>query len=338
MGWSIILDDTVTLDAFTFEPEFVATPTDNGRIDKTEVFINATGVITRSTAALVAARAIELSETITEQVSPIHVEIKLDGVTQWDFPVSESINSPIITRFRLKSEADGSGESYWPWELSIYAVGSGRGDGTVGLQTSLLIEKVNGEIVRKTWKAEAQASSAESAESKVRSFQPADDKIKEGVEKFYQEGRATGIWIWEARKAGAIIDISETITITGMGDGYEFDPQINEAGNADPIIHRKPRGGVTTIIRGTIRALDVDIAIPGAHFSESDSMVRDFAAEENWPEAIPDGEEGIKQGVFRRDYMEVWKSTGDPGAADHADHAEVNLLEPPSDGNIAGGA
>lgn len=337
MGWSIELDDAaVTLDQFTFDPEWVLVPAGNGAVDAQEFHLSAKGVITGATAATIAARAIVLSEMVSEQISPVHVEIKLDGTTQWDFPVNEFNNSPLITRFKLSSEEDGSGESYWKWELEIYATKSGRGDGTTEFDTSLEVVKQNGKVVKKIWRAEAKSSSVSSAESKVRSFAPSEEEVRESVQLFYQQDRAIGAWIWEARTKGLIISVDETVEITGDGDGWEFDRQVNADGTALPILHKKPKSGVTTIIKGFVRGFGSDIEIPAPHFSSSDIMKRDGESEVHSDIAIPDGEEGIKHSIYKREYMEVWKSQTYPGTLDHGWHVLGAAIEAPPDGPIAG--
>lgn len=339
-GYSLVIDDSITLDAFKFDWQPGALPTDNSLIEKQEIFIEASGVITGDTPQDVLDRASELAAAVENQATPQRVEIFLDGASWREYDPSTCINSPIVTRFQLLSDEDGSGESYWKWTMSIYVQLSGRGDGTTGLRTSLEIVKENGQVTRKAWKAEATADSADSAEAVIRRFQPAETIIKEDVEKFFQESRATGLWLWEARVSGGVISIDERTEVTGQGAGYEFDRQVNDAGTAEPVLHRKPLGGITITIKGTIRALRpgneaVTIELPSPHYKESPTCVRDFEAEATWPDALPDGDEGIKHGIYRRDYMEVWKCTHDPGGANHEGHQVLTLITPPADGTIS---
>jgi hypothetical protein len=51
-------------------------------------------------------------------------------------------------------------------------------------------------------------------------------------------------------------------------------------------------------------------------------------------ETVPDDEDFVKTGRYRKQYMEVWIATGGVPAPDHGDHLAFVVLEPPPTGRI----
>jgi hypothetical protein len=257
--------------------------------------------------------------------------------------LSDAITGPLVTSFECSTQDEG-GESHMRWSLTIWAELSGRegeeNEATVGLKTSLLVRKVNGQVTRKVWRATAEGATADEAESAVRNYAPAEPKIIEEVETYNEEKRATGAWVWEPRKdEKGIVSVEEKVEITRMPPGYEEQTRI---GNDDPgtlppgpIFYQKPSSAPRCVISIKIRSLDPGVVPFSPHYqADGVSIIRMFD-EETLGEARP-AQDFLKSGIYELEYTEVYKTSNvsfDP--PNHSDHAELVTIDPPSDGVIS---
>ncbi len=345
MGYSIEIGeglDKLTLDAnIRFDLDSQLSQTSNGAADKTEIYLEIEGEIVEPSASDVVQRIIDFSEEVKTKVSPRRIRILLDNVEKFDFQPNEALGSPIVTRFRTFSDNDG-GESHWRWAMSAYILLSARaqdlGDSDiVDLTTSLEVTKKNGQVIKKVWKAAARGKTAAIAETKVRSFQPAETIIKEIVETFAQEARATGVWIWEAQKDRNIVAVIETVRLRDSGADYIADTQVGEPGvvpGPAPLLHLAARGPgeceITIVVKGPDPAA---LAPVPPHFQEGGGIVRVVARELKPTKPSPD-DDFLRTGLYKIEYTEVWLSTEPFSDLDHGDHANIVLIQPPPDGNI----
>jgi hypothetical protein len=210
--------------------------------------------------------------------------------------------------------------------------GGESGDAIINLRTSYRVTKENQKIIRKAWKAACQASSAATAESKVRGFAPAETNILEEVETFAQEAKAEGIWIWEATKKRLErpLVVEEAVEISGGGADYVGGARASLAGGVppDPILHEKLRTEQLAVVSGVVRGYNrEELVPPPAHWQETDTMKRAWAREITYAPAPVGGEQFNVTGLYELKYMEVWIATGGVPDPEHGDHLDVILSD-----------
>jgi len=339
MGWSVIIDEGAaarTIDAnMRFDSAFKANTNENGDIESVDYLFDVEGILVDPTPATVGANLVTYSELVTEQTLAVRVQIKQDGTTRFDLKPEDGFDGPYVTEFRsLGREEGGSGKGHWRYAFTIAFKGkgnaSGGGETLYEFQTSLAVTKKNGKVVRKVWKVTSKSTSVASALSAVMGFRPAEKYTIEDTERFPQDKRATGVWIWEADTKGVK---SWVCRVTWKpGKGFIDRPS---AGNADPVLYAKQRSASIAEVEGTIISYDPAMQPPGEHFTESETMRRCPDMERRGEGPVINGDP--RNGEYRLDYHEVWKSTqGEPSSKHSDNHNLISLGSAPGDGAVSG--
>lgn len=340
MGWSVIIGEgatAVTIDAnMRFDGGFKANVNENGDIESVDYAFDVEGTIVDPTPATVGANMVTYSELVTDQTLAVRVQIKQDGTIRWNLQTEDGFNGPYITEFRcLGREEGGAGKGHWRYAFTINFKGkgnaSGGGETLYEFQTSLSVTKKNGGTVRKVWKASSKSTSSSSAYAAVLGFKPSEKYVTEETERFYQDKRATGVWVWEADTKGVKSWVCKVIYKNGRR-GYASRPSAGPG--ADAVLYLKQRDALEVEVEGTIISHDPTIQPPGEHFSESKTMFRADEKERTQYGAVIHGDP--KNGEYKLDYHEVWMSVGPTPSPNHADgHNVISLGGAPADGAVA---
>lgn len=336
MGWTVTIGEGV--DAVTIEESALfninaqSVLNDKGEVDHVDVTIDIEGDVVESTAAGVATSTEALSDEVITKLTKRRVQVALDSTNYWDFTTANAAQGPHVVSFRTNSD-EGSGDSHWRYGLTIFVRKFGsleNQSGVYDLTTSLAITTVNGEIVRKVWRASARATSAAAALAKILTFKPAIENISEEVERFFEEARATGVWVWEPRKNSGILNYQEEVEIVGGGKDYV---ESMQAGGDDPVLHVMRRRPVMVTIRGVVRGFEPSLMVPPPpHLSEDGGFVRLTGRERRYNIEI----ETAERGIYRLRYEEMWLITEDiTPVINHGTHNTITWANPPPDGAMA---
>lgn len=339
MGWSVTIGEGATAVTFSvdvrFDGGFKANIAENGNIESVDYAFDVEGVLIDPTPANVGANMVTYSQLVTDQTLPVRIQIKQDSTSRWDLQMEDGFYGPYVTEFRcLGREEGGAGKSHWRYAFTITYKGkgsaSGGGETLYEFQTSVSVTKKNGSAVRKVWKATSKSTSVASAWSAVMAFKPSEKYIIEETEKFPEDKKATGVWIWEAESKGVK---SWTCRATWRpGTGFL---DRGSAGNAAPVLYAKQRAASVCEIDGTIICYDPAVQAPGEHFTESETMRRCPDMEKRSEGPVVNGDP--RNGEYRLDYNEVWKSTSGEPAPQHSDnHNLISLGSAPADGAVGG--
>lgn len=335
MGWTVQIGEggtayTISTDA-AFNIEAQAIPRDGGGIDALEYTCEIEGYITGATASAVADNFVDLMEEVTEKFTARRVQIALDGTTKFDWTTTDGFAGPYVTLVRSEGEkGNWDSKTRYRAVISYRARASGGGDALFELSTSLAVTTVNGEIVRKVWRASAKSNTAATALSKIMKYKPNEPNITQEIERFFKEGRATAVWVWDSRNAKGFLSHKCTVTSTGWGRGWIEQKQAGK--DKEAILFRKRNSSETITVKGVILGLDpAKLESPEDHFTESDTLKRDLQAETFYDVEIEDP----VRGIYKLEYMEVWRSIGPSQVANHHGHDKITFKTPPSDGQIA---
>lgn len=316
MGWKVVIGST-TIDA-NHRFDLTATPKENeaGKVEYVDVFVEVEGQVVESTPSAVADKTKTYFDLAATAQALVSVSLKLDDVAKFEFTPAASLRGPTVVDFHTIPD-DGAGGSLWRYSLTIYLRLPGNNfQGLYDLQTSLVtIENASGDVVRKIWKASARAKTLATAKSAILGFKPSGSLVLSEVEEFYQERRATGLWIWERN----LTSVVEVMRISGR-KGWVIDPQVGK--DAAPLLHEARLQPIKAVIIGRARGPAGAVEAPKPHFKESKTMKRQEVDEENGKDPTFVSEEDRELGMYTIEFMEVWLCTDKKlPKADHGDHA-----------------
>lgn len=330
----LTLDEQVSWDLRAFR-----NTDEQGRVRHVDVFITVRGRVVEDDAATVIDEIRTRFEEVQLNLTPVTVLLFRNAEEEFRFePGTSFAGTPRIEGFTTEPES-GQGESHWGYQLDIYVKAPGNVFGGASeLQTS--IEETRnrkGQIIQKIWRASAKHRTVEAAFALVAGFAPPTTDVVEKLEVFRQEARATGVWIWEApskQLPGKVFFIAETVTITGGGEDFIEDTQVDGEANIIPPVLHEARGTARIItIRGSSFGLvAAEIEPPDPHFTQSEDLVRATGREVNGDVVLDD----VETSTFRLDWMEVWifTGTGDIPDLNHGEHLDLIFESPPPDGAI----
>ena len=320
-----------------FELRSSAHRKDDGGVDYVEWFIEAEGDIVATVPGTVADGLLTRANVVG--ATNVTVTLKVDGVAKkvWT-PGGSMENTPIISDFDTTPN-DGAGSSHWNYSLSIYVkekTSENDEDPNVfDTSTSIMtVKNVFTRVIRKVWRAEAKGKKLKDALKFVLDFRPNSNRVTEELERFFDEKRVVGVWVWDALQDEDFSWIDEDpITKTGGGVDFVEDRQAAEPGaptkTRPPLQHLARRSARVIRVRGTVRGyVSKKLKPPLPHYVASSKMIRWTAAEESHEVAGPD-----KFGVYYLPYTEVWinSSDKDPKPNHHGHDSPVFEL-PPVDG------
>ena len=329
MGWRVLIGegaDQAVIDAHaSFEWNVSKNVNAQGSVESVFHIVNIGGsavITTGSTPALVADRFFALSNEVDSKFNAVRVQLELDGVNKADLKPSDGFDGPHVSAFRSIPD-DGNADSHWRFEMTIIfnsraGAGESQEDDLFELNTSLNVVKDHDRIIRKIWKASGKSSDASTARTSVLSFKPNSKDLREEVEIFPQEARATAIWVWEGLQ-----EIFEEVNFSGGGSDYVADTQIGVG--KDALLHRKQRDPVIVVIRGVVRGFTKSLRPPGKHFSESATMRQATGRENRAGTTVQI--ESAERGIFRLPFEEVWLSVGPTPEPNHVGpHSDIKFL------------
>lgn len=305
-------------------------------VESVDVTVEIEGVIRDTSPATVSSSIFSYLQQVTDNFDTVRVLIEQDGTDRLDLKPETSFIGPHVIAFStMRSEEGGTGEGHWRYSFTVVCKTKGNvsedNDSVYELHRSLAITRKNGKVVRKVWKITARSTSWESALSAVESFRPSEKYITEELEPFYDEKRATGVWVWEAESAGVL---SWKCKVTASMGRVGFVGRGRAGKDADGVLYLKRRMPLRIEIVGQIISLDPRVAAPSAHYSQSATMFR--ATEEEFDFGVAEIHDQ-KRGEYLLDYNEVWYSTGPTEKPSHSgDHHLINTGLAPSNGNIEG--
>lgn len=312
MGWTFTIGegaDAVVIDElarFGFKTQ--KNLNSNDEVESVEWIFNIQGTA-KGTPAVIKARIDELNNQVVEEFNGVRLLIQHDGVTWQDLLPVDGFLGPQVTDFEtLGEEEGGAGLDQWKYRMTVVYRSRGLQEGgdnadVYELQTSVSKTTKNGKVIRKVWKASAKSRTSAAALAAVLGFKPSDKYITHEQEEFPEDARATSVWVWE-HETGAVLGWDCRVTYRGGRNGWVAVPQAGA--QADPIAFPKQRGFLTVEVEGEIRSFEPEISPPSAHFSESDTLVRDTENERTQEPAIFDRHRG--EYVLR--YHEVYQSFG----------------------------
>jgi hypothetical protein len=332
----------LTLDSnvsFTVQVDAVANPA--GQMDTVTRTYAIRGDVVDATAGSVWDSLLELEDRVGDasgsSLGPQRFRVYLDDVLKRDFTVAGSIGSPIIESFRTFDEP-GAGHGHWRYEMVVVIRQAGGGAGqetpqnVLEFSTSLAITTEDDKVVRKVWRVFARAATADAAEAAVRGYRPSSVKknLVGTVEKFNEESRATGVWVWELDKE---FGLEETIEELGFGQNQDYAVNLQVGENAGdrpaPTLTLLPKGVKTITVRGTVFGPETPLATPSPHYQDSATLRSLRARTRVFPTVINPG------GGFKRDYEEVYYNLADnTPMPDHGDHAQGVKKAAPGDGKL----
>lgn len=280
--------------------------------------------------------AIEAIQDQCNAGNPARFYVEVDGNVKFDYEPSACINSPIITGFRT-IENTGAGANHWKYGVSVYIrqLHETNTDGVLNFQstidtTSILTE--NGpRPIRKHWAASCGAKTAAAAYDFIIGLAPSAPTLIQTIARFFQEGRASGDWVWDYNQHQKI---EETITVRGLGPNYVPSTQVGASGEDGimPLIHRAPRQPIVVVLNGSIMSTDPKlVSQPELHWSEDDDFFHDLGNEDVGERTIYDA----MRGLYHLNYQERWigrKYT----PPNHHGHDQIPTLDEPGDGPIGG--
>lgn len=311
--------------------EVASTWNDKGKVDFVEHRIEIEGDIVdvaTQDPAVVAARMFATAEEVSVKLTPRTVELIQDGVVKKTFTPAGSIQSPQILGFRT-IDARGNGASRFRYGLSIYVKTPGNNPaGVYDLFTSITEIKDSGKLVRKIWKATCKAKTSAAALSAILTFEPSDDHLHSEVEEFFEDARASGIWIWDAKQKEEVIDFQEEpVKITGFGDDWIESRQVGKEGPKAPVLHLARPGAFVVTIKGSITGFDpAKLQAPPEHYTASATFKRAKARETlSFPTIL----DRVK-GTYILTWEEIWIGTETLSSPDHDGHTLQPLTEAPA--------
>lgn len=284
-------------------------------------------------------------ETINQQTangqSPRRFYVTVDGVTRFDFPPSECINSPIVTNFST-IDGLGAGDTHWKYRLTIYIKQLARTDGVLSFTSSITTTSIQTEEngvrpIRKHWVASCQGVDVQTAYNFIVSLAPSAPTLTTTYARYFQEARATGDWLWDYEQNRKI---EEDITVTGLGPSYVASTQVSADGtDAMPLIHRSPRAAIVVVLNGVVSSTNPSLAVQpelhwsegGGVFSDQGGLFHDLGNEQVGERVIFDD----LKGIYRLKYQERWIGTFYT-IPNHHDHTTIPVISEPADGPIAG--
>jgi hypothetical protein len=202
------------------------------------------------------------------------------------------------------------------------------------LNTSLQVVTENDRVIRKIWKVSCKGTPISGAYSYAQSFKPAEKNIHGELEKFFQESRVAGGWIWDIRRTADIVDIDEEpIQYTRSGKDYVVSTQVGKPGERTPlpIVHELAGDAVIATVRGEVIGYSDRLDAPPAHWIESNTLIRWEAAEVGFERKIV-----FRDGLYRLPYIEIWIGLNGFPAPNHSNHKDMTGATPPGDGRMAG--
>jgi len=338
MGYSIKLDNGTTSRTIPSNvailPSAKKTISTRGDVESADVTLKVSGDIVETSEAAIGAKFFDFLSDVTEKFDPVTVTIYQDATVLKVYSPSEGFVGPHVVSFESDKDTDpGTGYSKWSYVFVIEYKAQGsqqQGEEPVfGLTRSLAITKKNGKIVRKVWKVSAQGTSSSSALNAVKAAKPSEKYITEETEEFFDEQRATGIWIWEAEAKG-IKRITCRVTFGG-GVGFVTVPRPGPTGQPRrfALMNEPKRLEVET----EIISYEAEIPPPSAHFTEGPELWRAPREERlQLGSAIHDS----VRGEYKRTFHEVYYTTGVVPAPDHDNaHNLINAGRAPADGQVA---
>jgi hypothetical protein len=326
----------VTIDAnMKFNLQTRVQDEESGTVNYVETFIEVEGDVVASTASGVCAAASTL-EDLAHKATTTKVQIQNNSVDIFGSPyeVSDCLASPRITFFKTIDE-DGNADSHWRYALTIYikqggGLGGSEQPSITDLQHSIQTVTENERVVRKIWKVSCKGSTVAKAKAFAETFKPTGKNIHGEIEKFFEDNRAAGGWIWDIRRTDTIIDyLEEPIQYTKGGADYVSSPQVGKPGAVAPapILHKLAGDVTIATVRGHVLGYTQSLEAPKAHWTEKAGVVRWRAAEVQGVVAIADS----VKGTWMLPYMEVWLFTGTPTAPDHSGHLDLPNATAPGD-------
>ena len=339
MGWTIEIAGVtpITIDENAkFNLRTQGVYNEVGKKESIETFIDVESDIVAATASTVA----DNLATVRDQVSAVHtprnVTIKLDGTTKFEFLTANCVASPRID-FHETIDDEGKGDSHWKHRFQIYGKqggNAGRGvENVFELATSIKTIKDSDRTTRKVWQATCKAKTIQEALSFVKALKPSDDYLHEEIERFFQDQRVTGAWVWEARQKGDLYIEEEPIVVSGFGNRWIETPRV---GDNSPVLHKGRKMSFRIRVRGVVKGFDktkVKNGNPKEHYSETKDRKRLSSEEESYEVRLVDHVKGL----WEQPYMEVWISTEDkipkPNHGNHPGYDD-QLTTQPADGTM----
>lgn len=335
MGWTVTIGEGGTAYSIAATARFDLAVSqsvgDNGDVQAVEYNIIVDGELTAASASAVATAFVGLTDEVTTKFLPRRVKLTLDGVDKYDLKPTDGFVGPFVTA--VASEfAPGNGDGHWKYRATIFYRSKGNAGGgqttAYNTATSVETEYWDGKVVRKVWKASASAANVAAAVSEVLSFAPSESRVTKRIEEFDTEARATGLWVWDARRSHDVKEINETVRISGGGSGYVEELLVLEA----PEIHRKRRRPWLIEITGEVIGYVPDLLVhkPGPHLSETEDQFRDTSRES--VNGMTTEIARAVNGEYRLAYAEVWLTTAvSPPSLTHDGHNIITFADPPSD-------
>ncbi len=335
MGWTIEIDegaDQVIIDANArFALGFRANPTDNNEIDSIIYSLQVEGDIVAASPSLVATGFLGLADLVVNRGGPVRINIKLDGVSQWDLRPENGFTGPFVTSL-TPTDSPGNGLSHWKYNLEAIFRSKNVGGGNENpevyeLVMTLSTAKDHDIVTRKVWQASAKGTSTAAAKAFVRKFKPSGDDIKEEIkEGFSPDAGAQAIWVWEALQKTYC-----EVTYEGGGRDYVEDPQVGV--DKAPVLFLKQKAATMIRVRGRVVGYTPVLSPPAKHFSDSATMREVTAAPRSKPRI-----EQAENGLYVLHFEELWMCTAptDPAPVHVGEHNLISLdgSKEPADGAI----
>jgi hypothetical protein len=319
--WTVDLGGLAEItEAAAFDISGEATYNENDQLEVIDYVCNITGELIADDLAEAFVELLDLVKT----TEPIHVLIKRNGVTQFDWDPTEGFLGPHVVSFR-SVPAKGNAHSHWQYQLVITFRGkpdSNEND-LYSFTTSFTRVKDKDRVIREVWRASGKAKTRLDAVNGVLAFKPSSKEVSEQITESSTESSAEAVWVWEA-----IQKIICKVRKTGARD-YAESGQVGS--EAFPVLHRLTNKARVVTISGVVRDYQRGISAPPAHLSESDQVVRVDSREANDEAAI----ESPERGIYELPFMEVYLVTGEIPAINHAGkHHLIDLGTAPAPGAI----
>lgn len=294
----------------------------NGELDFLETIIYLRGVVV-GVAPNVAKSATDQFQAIlalVEKATPVRIQLKLNGVTEYDFQPGSNIGSPRISEV-AEIRGGATHATHVKFEMNIY-VRTPKSEGNNVLEFVKEAEATfyNDRLISAMWHTRAQAKTVQEAKSKVIATKPNIRPLSERHYENVRDGVYETWWVYDKTKGERKIFESETVAVTKPGNFLVVDPRVK----AFPAYFKGRNRPGTIVVTVEMRANKPDILIrPALHFKDGPSLHHDPTREppENGA-AIFDPTKGLWKATF----TEFWFWDGQAGAsvpqASHGTHKD----------------
>lgn len=345
MAWTVQIGASFTVveeDNSRFNIARNTTHDASGNPQTVTTTIKIEGDVEKSTPSQVSGRVKEWLGLPAITSGPINVLVKLDGNVEFQFLVSQSNGSPVVTQFET---IDDEGNAFGHWRVALTIVvfqtaeqasdESGQDSDIYEFKGEILTLKNHlGQVIKKVWRMGARGKTVAKALAFVNKFKPKNAKVQEEIDRKSEDNSASATWVFEHQINDNLIDLTEEIMFVGGGSDFIEGLRVKTPDNPNgtPILHEARGKAGRIIVNGVLRGYADPLVAPSPHFVESES-VRRLPREEAVFDTVP---ENRRMGTFTRKFQEVYIVTdfGGVGSPSHGNHDKLVALKEPADGKV----